>query len=87
MENKKECKCPCHSPQKEDVIKEFEKLLKGFGDGYYWESEGWTEEHKKGRTIAEKNIKDFLCQKIQEARNEGYEAGLNLRTEYNDPEL
>lgn len=32
-------------------------------------------------------LKHLISQKIKEARDEGYEAGLNLRKEYNDPDL
>lgn len=99
MNNKKER----HSPdgkthfQNDGCGEKEHNDTKAFIGGTYPPTTTWEKEFERFREILKSpdddetytfgQIKSFISKLLAEAREEGYKEGLNLRKEYNDPEL
>jgi hypothetical protein len=88
-------KCEKHKDLKEydshcvDCIKRVadnlsESWVERFREKFWWKNDGETAKFSASECH---ELEDFIRTEMEKAREEGYEAGLNLRKEYNDPKL
>jgi hypothetical protein len=67
----------------EEEQKKFDELLNEWGKGYYWAEEGWTTLHAELLPKANKEIKSFISNLLEERERDtylrGYEKGCEVQ--------